>query len=149
MPDGGQRNYGTVSAAETKTISTYDGHAWVLQDSEGEAIAAFVASSSKELAVIDSATRKPEPDRGHRRGRQRQTQRSIAPDGRFRVAIENENVVVIDTDDDSHRLLTDDGSAEDGYGGRVWWSPDSRHFVVMKTRPGLHRSINDGRVFAG
>jgi dipeptidyl-peptidase-4 len=140
MPEGGLRPYGTVAAGEAEELSTYDGHAWVLKNDQGDSIAAFVASKSNEAAVIDSATVQPERYRG--RGRfQGRPNRTVSPDAVWRVAFENDNVVVVNTDTENRIVATDDGAPEDSYGGRVWWSPDSMNFVVMKTKPGLRRTV--------
>lgn len=137
MPDGNLRLYGTVAAGKTRQVESYDGHAWLLKDDSGNSIASFVASSSQELAVINDETLRPEP----LGGRQRRGGRATSPDGNWRVIFDSDNVVLIDTSDSSRNRLTNDGRAEDSYGGPVWWSPDSAHFAVMKTKPGMRRTI--------
>lgn len=141
MPEGGLRLYGTVAAGESQQLSTYAGHAWVLKNDQGKSVAAFVASSSTELAVIDENTVEPQPYRGRRRGRDR-ANRATSPDGRWRVELDDHNVSVVDTQSNETAALTSDGSPDDRYGGRVWWSSDSEHFVVMKTIPGMGRTID-------
>ncbi len=42
MPDGGLRTYGNVAPNSTDEISTFDGHAWLLRNREGEEVASFV-----------------------------------------------------------------------------------------------------------
>ncbi len=49
---------------------------------------------------------------------------------------------MVDTQTGGRVTVTENGSADDSYGGRVWWSPDSQHFLVMRTKPGLQRTIN-------
>ena len=94
MPDGGLRSYGKVPAGEVAGISTYDGHAWVLQDESGDSVAAFVASSTEELAVIDADTVVPRRERPRRSWRGRGSSRS--PDGRFEISLRDHNVSLVD-----------------------------------------------------
>lgn len=139
MPDGGLRSYGKVPAGQVAGISTYEGHAWVLQDKSGDSIAAFVASSTEELAVIDKHTVVPRRERPRRTWRGRGASRS--PDGRYEVSLRDHNVFLVNLSKGQRQQLTRDGVEKDSYGGRVWWSPDSKHFVVMKTVPGQGRTI--------
>ncbi len=138
MPDGDLRLYGTVAAGQSEQVQTFDGHAWVLKDDSGESLAAFVAKSSQELAVIDSETIKPRKSRN----RGQRPQRENSPDGKWRVEFLDDNVVVVDTENSDQTTVTENGSTDNSYGGRVWWSPDSQYFVVMQTKPGLQRTIN-------
>lgn len=138
MSDGALRFYGSLAAGTTHRQHTYDGHAWVLKDQEGDAVASFVAASTPQSAVVDDETIRPR----QRRGRGNRRRRASSPDGRFRVEFEDHNVIVIETGSDQRTVVTEDGSANAAYGGRVWWSPDSNHFVVFRTEPGLHRQIN-------
>ncbi len=137
MSGGELRMYGTLDSGQSKHVESYEGHAWLLKNDRGEAIASFVASSSEELATIDENTVRPEPWGKPDRGRRRPT----SPDDVWRVAFEDNNVILITGDDSSRRRLSQDGSAANGYGGEVWWSPDSEHFVVMKTEAGFGRTI--------
>ena len=142
MPDGGFRSYGTLRPGKTKQISTFEGHAWMLRNKSGEPVASFVASTSNDVAVIDQETRRPiertdEPKLGGRNAAS-----NASPDGNSRVSFENFNVFLVDQVTGDRRVLTADGNAQNVYGGRVWWSPDSQHFVVMKTELGQKRVIN-------
>ncbi len=51
------------------------------------------------------------------------------------------NFRLIEIGSGEETFVSDDGTEDDRYGGRVWWSPDSKHFVVMKTQPGEQRTI--------
>ncbi|MFO0841820.1 MAG: DPP IV N-terminal domain-containing protein [Gemmataceae bacterium] len=65
-----------------------------------------------------------------------------SPDGRWAVSFEGANVRLRDRKSGKEVTLTTDGKEGDGYGGRVWWSPDSRRFVVMKTKAGQNRQVH-------
>ncbi len=63
-----------------------------------------------------------------------------SPDGTFRVILRDHNVFL-------KRLnapmvqVSFDGSPTDAYDGRVYWSPDSKKFVVLRTRDGFDRKV--------
>ncbi len=137
---GGLRSYGKVPARQTRGLSTFDGHAWLLRNAEGDDVAAFVASSSSELAIVDTETPKPEPFSMRRRdGRSRP---GNSPDGKWQIVFEDHNVVRLNRETRERLAITSDGSQDNAYGGRVHWAPDSSAFVVMKTKPGQRRNIN-------
>lgn len=138
MSNGNLRLYGTIPPGQSKQLQTYVGHAWVLKDDSGAALAAFVASRFEERAIIDEATPRPKPFRRRgQRGRQQQS-----PSGKWRVEFIDDNVVLVEIATGERTVATGDGTSNNAYGGRVWWSPDSQHFVVMRTRRGLRRQIH-------
>ncbi len=141
MSDGGLRSYGKVAAGSSQELSTFDGHAWVLKTDAGETVAAFVASSRSDLAVIDEDTPKPEPQ-WRRENQRRVDHGASSPDHKWRITFEDHNVVLTDNDSGDTTTITADGTKDDSYGGRVWWSPNSEHFVVMKAKPGNRRTIH-------
>ncbi len=138
---GRLKSYGKVNSKSSLRLITFDGHAWVLRSPSGETVAAFVADEVSGAAVIDGDTPKPKPLRGNRKSR-RNRPSTTSPNQKWRVAFESNNVVLIDLESDSRRTLTVDGDPADSYGGKVWWSPNSESFVVMKTRPGTGRKIS-------
>lgn len=63
-----------------------------------------------------------------------------SPDGRWIVEFREFNAVLVAGDE---RLpLTRDGEERHPYGGPVRWSPDSRRFVIFRTRPGDARQVH-------
>ena len=143
-PDGDLRSYGQIEAASEQEISTYAGHTWVLANAQGSVVAAFSASQATDRAVIDRDTPRPKALSLRRVNRRRRTRRPgwESPDKRWRVSFADHNLIVSNLESEEEVARTSDGSGEDSYDGRVWWSPDSRHFVVMKTRPGEQRQIS-------
>ena len=129
--------YGSVEPNRTSELSTYEGHAWLLRTKSKQPVGAFVARRGVATAIINQSTPAP---RGFRTTRRRSS--SSSPDGRFRVEFDAHNVVLGDRENDTKEVVTDNGSESDFYGGRVWWSPNSKHFVVMRTVPGQRRTIN-------
>jgi dipeptidyl aminopeptidase/acylaminoacyl peptidase len=87
-----------------------------------------------EVAEADKrpVVKKPEkpkrwhPNRGGSPGGNR------SPDGKWEVVIEDNNVSLRETGSKETKRLTTDGVEKAGYRGGVFWSPDSRKFVVIK-----------------
>ncbi len=137
--DGNERYYGDVAAGTRREWSTYVGHAWLLRDADDKPRACFVATDFSGHAVIDDATPIPKspPDRrGSGRGS------SQSPGGRWSVEFSDHNVVVRDVTSNKIAWKTDEGAENNFYGGRVHWSPDAKHFVVMRTVPGTRRKVH-------
>jgi dipeptidyl aminopeptidase/acylaminoacyl peptidase len=61
-------------------------------------------------------------------------------DGKWSVAVRDHNVILVHKESKEETPLTKDGSAADSY-GRVLWAPDSKHFVVIKTKAGGDRKV--------
>ncbi|TWT69710.1 prolyl oligopeptidase family serine peptidase [Crateriforma conspicua] len=138
--DGTERYYGDVKAGASRQWSTYDGHAWVLRNADGKAIACFVADTTPGIAVIDADTPRPASAQPRRRRDESRLQKS--PDEAWEIRIDDHNLHLTHRNDAAKNWSTADGSQQHGYGGKVHWSPDSKHFVVMKTRPGTRREIH-------
>jgi dipeptidyl aminopeptidase/acylaminoacyl peptidase len=145
MGDGQLRHYGRVAAGKSVEVQTYVGHAWLLKDELDRPVASFVASSSESLAVVDEATIPPRGrrDSSRRAGRRERT----SPDGRWDVILRGDRLTIVDVETESSTelalpLLEEDEVEGKRFGERVWWSPDSRHFVVMQVVPGENRTIH-------
>ena len=130
---GAPVSYGSVPAGETFELQSYVGHAWMLKTKAGDAKAAFVVDAWIELAVIDASTPAPEPTRDRKIIVDLVREVGISPDGKWRVSLDDDNVHLVDIEKDQEVFQTTDGDATKGYGGRVWWAPDSQHFVVLRT----------------
>jgi dipeptidyl aminopeptidase/acylaminoacyl peptidase len=66
-----------------------------------------------------------------------------SPDGRWVVAIRNFNVYLKDRRGGGEQQITQDGRADDFFEPRVFWSPDSRKFLVLRTVPGFNRQVKE------
>jgi dipeptidyl aminopeptidase/acylaminoacyl peptidase len=66
-----------------------------------------------------------------------------SPDGKWVGFIENNNVYVRPRAPGGEKVaLSKEGTAADGYGGRIYWSPDSTKLVVFRTR-----GVEDRKVY--
>ena len=65
-----------------------------------------------------------------------------SPDKQWKAYIKNSNVYVCRTDDPGTECqLSFDGSPGEFYSAWIYWSPDSRHFVSNRIRPGAKRTL--------
>lgn len=67
--------------------------------------------------------------------------RAVSPDGHLRAFVRGNNVFVQETDSSDETQLTTEGTVQDGYEERFWWSPDSRHLVALRTRRGTDHKV--------
>ncbi|HEY4261123.1 MAG TPA: DPP IV N-terminal domain-containing protein, partial [Schlesneria sp.] len=80
-----------------------------------------------ELLKTDNAQPSERPRRPRSRGEE-------SPDGQKSVVIRNHNLVLRSKQSGKEVTLSTDGTADDSYEAGVVWSPDSLHFVALKTR---------------
>ena len=152
--NGELRRYGSIDPGGEYEISTFVGDSWLLRDSDGRDVAVFVAAHDEDLAIVDQSTKAPQKKQKApakpalkvqdkpSESRPRYSGPNRSPDQKWSVAFRDANLWLRDLVTGKDKKLTDDGDAENVYQGQVWWSPDSRHFVVMRLSPGLKRTIN-------
>ncbi|WP_435018662.1 DPP IV N-terminal domain-containing protein [Tundrisphaera sp. TA3] len=95
--------------------------------------------------VDDEAGPGPGPGRrgGGEGGRRRQgsPRRDESPDGKWVAFIKDFNVYLRPKDGGDEVALSTEGVENDGYEAGVFWSPDSRKLVAMRTLQGDHRRV--------
>lgn len=135
LSGGGEKtSYGKIPAGTTKDQHTFGGHRWRIENAKGESIGEVLAQDSHTTVTIDGSPlasnppirRRPSP--GNSRSRE-----SISPDGKWRVSVENNNVVLHRVENDERIPLSQDGSATDVY-GQLTWSPDSRVVIAFREK---------------
>ena len=67
----------------------------------------------------------------------------VSPDGQWRIEIRNFNVFLKPAHGHTEHQLTHDGTADDFFEPRVFWSPDGRRFLVLRTIPGFDRQVKE------
>ncbi|MHC4733857.1 MAG: DPP IV N-terminal domain-containing protein [Planctomycetota bacterium] len=137
--EGERRHYAKIEVDGQREQHTYTGHVWLVTDKAGKTLAVFVATEDAGDAVIDKDTiykadveDKPKPRR--RRGR--------SPDGKWSAFIKDYNLYVRKIENDEEIALSSDGTAEDAYSERVYWSPDSTKIVTLRVKKGDERKIH-------
>jgi hypothetical protein len=127
--DGSRRAYGAVAPRQTFHQHTFANHVWIVSVNAAAPLAIFQATAESGRVVIHSDEPLP-PSAGSTdsaaRGRgDRVAPRRRSPDGKYEALIHQFNVTLRDLHTQESHPLTSDGTAEDPYDGRCYWSPDS------------------------
>ncbi|MDP6722107.1 MAG: DPP IV N-terminal domain-containing protein, partial [Pirellulaceae bacterium] len=97
------------------------------------------------LAKIEDDDSKPGKDNPPRDrssgGRGRSRGRSKSPDEKWEIVVKDHNLVLRDLAANKESPLTCDGTENDGYESRIYWSPDSQKMVAMHTKAGDDRKV--------
>lgn len=135
--DGKPVQYGSVAPGKSHSQNTFAGHVWVAKDKGGKLLNAFAATDNEGVAIIDGKTR-PQPKDSKRK---RPNHPLTSPDGQFRAFFKDHNLHLRDLKKKEDVALSRDGTENDRYSGRVWWSPDSKHVVALRTKQGGERKV--------
>jgi len=138
-PDGERRPYGTIRAGEQHSQHTFAGHVWLVADRAGQTLGVFEATDQAADAVIGDTP--PTSGRPSENGRSRRTQSNDSPDRKWRASFKDHNLQIRDLSSNEELSLSTDGSADDEYSGRVYWSPDSKKVVALRTKKGDERKV--------
>ena len=151
---GGKRQpYGTLQPGQQRDQHTFEHHAWLVLDIDGNPVAAFVATSRRQLAVIDESTPVPQPQ--HEQQTEPQPTSVKSPDGNWEAFVRNHKLWVRHTEDGAETQLSQHGDAANSFHRdairaramgmnydkqdypeslpEVVWSPDSKKLVAIKT----------------
>jgi dipeptidyl aminopeptidase/acylaminoacyl peptidase len=144
--EGQRQQYASVAAGQRHQQHTYAGHSWLVTDSQGRTLGAFVATDAPADAVLDENTlsraRGGMRGGGTRRGGTRGPQsRGQSPGGGWIASVRAHNLYVRNTETNEETALTDDGTEQDAYSERFFWSPDGTKLVVLRTQPGDDRQV--------
>lgn len=153
---GGTRvRYGSLTPGQQREQHTFAGHVWLVTETDGaEAIACFAAEAGNRLAIIDSKTPKPRERRGGR-GRGPDATSVPSPDQQFEAFVRDHNLWMRIKEPAAERQLAFDGTTTGSFRRdaireraigmnydrpdypeslpEVFWSPDSRWLVALKT----------------
>ncbi|MHC4426256.1 MAG: DPP IV N-terminal domain-containing protein [Planctomycetota bacterium] len=139
--DRQRRHYTTVRAGEQHRQHTYAGHVWLVTDKAGKRGVVFTAAEEPGEAIINKESLREDFDRSG--SRRRAEERPVeSPDGKRSAFVRDHNLYVKNLQDDSEIALSKNGTEEDSYEKRFYWSPDSKKMVVMRVRQGDDRKIH-------
>jgi len=138
---GDRVHYGTIEAGDRRTQHTFDGHVWLVTDADGKTLHVFEATDAEGTAIIDGKPKVQGPRERRRRRGSPATNGSESPDGKLRAYFKDHNLHIRTLADGEEYALSTDGSEEDSYAGRIWWSPDSQRVVALRTRKGGDRKV--------
>ncbi|MBN1417585.1 MAG: DPP IV N-terminal domain-containing protein [Planctomycetes bacterium] len=119
----------------------------ILVDTEkGTRVVVSDPSALPGASAAAGPERRGGPPRGRRRGEGRRDEGrwnpQASPDGRLLAFFKDANLCVRDLQSGEEFSLSTDGTPDDAYGGRVWWSPDSARVVALRTKAGDERKVH-------
>jgi len=130
--DGKRTAYGTLKPGEERVQHTYAGHLWVAVGANGRTVAGFLAGDVPQVAVIEAVRGQGRPQRGPQ---------GTSPDGKWQVAVRGYNAYLKELATGTETQLTTDGTKDNAYEPRLWWSPDSTKVMVVKAEPEQEHKI--------
>ena len=145
---GKRRSYGSVAAGASFRQHTYAGHVWLVVDEKGKPLGVYQARGNPttvEITATPAATpaEKARPQQKPKRPGDAKASppSNHSPDGKWTARIKEHNVYVRPAAGGEEFALSTDGTAEDRYEGKFYWSPDSKHLVVMRVRPAEEHKV--------
>lgn len=139
---GGElRSYGELAPGATHRQHTFAGHVWMFRiKGADEALGGIRAERQTTIIALDGvpAERNPRPAA---RGNTGRAERAAQPERRFTASIREHNIILRDHEANEEHVLTTDGSADNRYEGRFFFSPDGKHLVAMKRKEGGDRRV--------
>ncbi|MEY4384998.1 MAG: Prolyl tripeptidyl peptidase precursor [Verrucomicrobiota bacterium] len=145
--DGQRTHYASIRAGGQHEQHTFAGHVWLAADKAGKPVAVFEAADAAGTAIIDGTWKGRErtnpPAERRRRGQRNGSGGGgfESPDGKHVAFFKDHNLFIREPDSGEEYSLSTDGSADDEYSGRVWWSPDSKRVVALRTKAGDDRKV--------
>jgi dipeptidyl aminopeptidase/acylaminoacyl peptidase len=140
--EGQRRSYGKLRPGEQREQHTFAGHVWLAQDAQGQTVGVFEADENGGTAEIGIApTTRPAGMRGGLRQRRGGLSSTTSPDGQWRAFVKDNNLGIRKAEGGQEVMLSSDGSAGDAYSERVYWSPDSKKLVAMRTKEGQEHKV--------
>jgi dipeptidyl aminopeptidase/acylaminoacyl peptidase len=134
-----RQRYAELQPGQEHRQHTFVGHVWLAADPNDRPLAVFTAQLEEAAAdITPELLAKPQVQPGRR------TQPSPlrSPDGRYRIIVRDFNLFLHENQTGTETPLTSDGTAEHFYTRQVYWSPDSRYVLAVKTRKGQDRKIH-------
>ncbi len=157
--EGKRQSYGRLRPGQVYEQHTYAGHVWLVVDDKGHPLGLKVAEDKDARVEIRTVSKpdKREPrtiddafpaasSRTRRRGQTGSRAQAKSPDGRWEAFIKDNNVFVRSIGpapgvSQEEFALSHDGTADDGYGGLLFWSPDSKKLVAVRTKQCSERQV--------
>jgi len=137
-PQGNLKSYGKLKPDEEHRQHTFAGHVWVFKDDQGKVLQIIETPEQGADIIFRPSKEQPPPNPA---GEDEEPEHKDSPRGEARherdkrVVTRNDNVFLRDSKSNEERPLTTDGTPENSYSGRIYWSPDGKYFVVMRTQP--------------
>ena len=130
--------YQTIARGESAKQHTFEGHVWLVLNSEGDALAVYEADQSAPRVVVDGKQKLDIPNRRRGRGRgSRSFQRNAqSPDESLTAFVRDHHLFVRDEDSGEEFQLSESAEENNYFSERrFFWSPDSKYLVCLASAP--------------
>ena len=136
--NGKRISYGKIPANQEHYQHTFAGHVWQVVGEKGEILDVVMAEDNPlEVEIAGNPAPAAEPTR-----RERRRPAGNSPDGKWLAFFRENNIWIKNIESGEESPLSKEGTAEDGYGGQFFWSPDSNKVVAVRTKKGQERMVN-------
>ncbi len=135
MNEGRPVEYKRLEAGGEWETGTFVGHNWLVSRTSGERLALYSAERKAGVAILDG-------NRVASTQRQGRGRSNDSPDGKWRVIFRDNNPLLLPVGGGDERIIASDGTKANAYGGRVWWSPNSRYVAFYQTEPEESHPLN-------
>ena len=161
--EGKRQDYGRVETGARRRQHTFTGHVWLVTDPNEETLAVYQAVAAGGHALIDGSEPTERPGRRRNRGRGGRRPATVSPNGQWAPFVRDHNLWLRHTKTGKERQLSTAGTEEDSYhrdvsrsrlvgmqyeaadapaeDATVYWSPDSRHVVALRTTQVQERRV--------
>jgi dipeptidyl-peptidase-4 len=144
-PSGEKHPYATLKPGEQWQQSSFVGHVWLVTAGAGATVGVFEVTSPSATAIIGGpAASKPSsvPNPRRNAGRRSGARGAASPDGAWVITLSDHNLSLRNKSSGEMFPLSDDGKLDDAYAlDQLWWSPDSRHLLAVRTEPAQEHKI--------
>jgi dipeptidyl aminopeptidase/acylaminoacyl peptidase len=138
-PNGNRISYGNIQARQERRQPTFAGHVWQVVGEKNNTLDVVMAEEDPlevEITGSRASASAVQPNR-----RERHRPHGASPDGKWLALGRKNNVWVKNLESGDEYSLSKEGTAEESYGDRFFWSPDSKKVVAVRTRKGQQRKV--------
>ena len=145
--DGKRRSYGRMRGGVERSQHTFAGHVWLILDDQGRALGTVEAGDEPakvEITADAIADAKParEADAKPNRPRARRFGGNTSPNGQWVAFVKDNNVWIRSAAGGDEAALSNEGTTDDGFRDRFYWSPDSMRLVAVRTKKAEPRQVH-------
>ncbi|MEI7946366.1 MAG: prolyl oligopeptidase family serine peptidase [bacterium] len=134
--NGKRKPYGSMKPGGLINQSTFAGHVFLFCAGKEDWAAYRMQEGVTQIVVSDKKLKARPREAGHQKHNKQPARQSF-----IEVIIQDHNVYFKNKADDVKRQITSDGTQANGYINHVEWSPDLKHVMVMRERPGGDRKL--------
>jgi len=134
--NGKRKPYGSMKPGGLIHQSTFAGHVFLLCSGKEDWAAYRMQEGAEHIVVSEKKLQEKSREANHQKHNKRPAQQPL-----IEVVIQDRNVFFKNKADGAQKQITTDGTPDNGYINHVDWSPDLKHVMIMRERPGGDRKL--------